>query len=519
MTSFVGRRDALAQVKGLLAHSRLLTLTGVGGVGKSRTAVEVARRLVRAWPDGTWLVELAGLGEPELLPNVVAAVLGVREQPGRPIVATLTGFLEQRQMLLILDNCEHLLEASAAFCHSLLRGCPKLRVLTTSRQPLGIAGEATLALSALDVPGDDQPAAPASLMRFDGIRLFVERAANVAPGFVLTESNRDAVVALTRKLDGIPLGLELAAVLIRTLAVGDLVERLDDRFSLLNIGNRAALPRHQTLRAAIDGSHDLLSSAERILWRRLSVFAGSFSLEAAEAVCADYQLPAKSILTTLTSLVEKSIVSADSSAAAPADSAAGRGRYRMLETLRQYAHERLTEANEEAALLQAHYDWCAAIVLKPGGAWWTGRRQLDWLALIKAEQSNLRAALDVCLRHPDRAEAGLSLAVHLFLHWIVQNSQGEARHYIDGLLAQTSSPSASRASAPPWRASSIAGKLRFTPWTGSPSTSLPGRSSASSAPTAPARQRRSRCSRGFSTRPRARFRSFPTSPGRENAPF
>lgn len=439
MTSFVGRRGALAQIRELLARNRLVTLTGVGGVGKSRTAVEVARRLARAWPDGSWLVELAGLGEPELLPNAVAAVLGVREQPGRPIQATLGGYLEQRQLLLVLDNCEHLMEASAALCHALLRSCPRLRVLATSRQPLGISGEATLALSPLDVPADDLRASPASLMRFDGIRLFVERAASVSPGFVLGEHNQQAVVALTRKLDGIPLGLELAAVLVRTLALGDLVERLDDRFSLLKVGNRAALPRHQTLRAAIDWSHDLLPEAERILWRRLSVFAGGFSLHAVEAVCADDFLPARTMVTTLTSLVEKSIVSADS--------AAGRGRYRMLETLRQYAQERLKEANEEESLLRAHYDWCAALVLKPAGAWWTGRRQLDWLALMRAEQSNLRAALDVCLRHPDRAEAGLSLTVQLFLHWIVQNSQGEARHYIDGLLAQTSAPSASRAGA------------------------------------------------------------------------
>ncbi len=416
-----------------------MTLTGVGGVGKSRTAVEVARQLARAWPDGTWLVELAGLGEPELLPNAVAAVLGVREQPGRPIQATLSGYLEQRQLLLVVDNCEHLLEASAALCHALLRGCPRLRILATSRQPLGISGESTLALSPLDVPADDERVAPASLMRLDGIRLFVERAASVSPGFALTEQNQQAVVALTRKLDGIPLGLELAAVLVRTLALGDLVERLDDRFSLLNLGNRAALPRHQTLRAAIDWSHDLLSEAERILWRRLSVFAGSFSLDAVEAVCADESLPTRTIVPTLTGLVEKSIVSADS--------AAGRGRYRMLETLRQYAQERLREANEEETLVRSHYDWCAALVVKPAGAWWTGKRQPEWLALMKSEQSNLRAALDVCLRHPDRAEAGLSLAAQLFLHWIVQNSQGEARHYIDGLLAQATAPSAARAGA------------------------------------------------------------------------
>ena len=439
MTSFVGRRGALAQIKGLLGHSRLVTLTGVGGVGKSRTAVEVARQLARTWPDGAWLVELAGLGEPDLLPNAVAAVLGVREQPGRSIHATLAGYLEQRQLLLVLDNCEHLPEASAVLCHDLLRGCPKLLVLATSRQPLGVSGEVTLALAPLDVPADEPPATTASLMRFDGIRLFAERAAAVSPGFVLTDENRDAVVALTQKLEGIPLGLELAAVLVRTLALGDLVERLDDRFSLLNVGTRAALPRHQTLRAAIDWSHDLLSDAERVLWRRLSVFAGGFALDAVEAVCADDLLPARTIVPTLTSLVEKSIVSTDS--------AAGRGRYRMLETLRQYAHERLQEADEEASLLKAHYDWCAALVCKPAGAWWTGGRQLDWLALMKAEQLNLRAALDTCLRDPGKAQAGLSLAVHLFLHWIVQNSQGEARHYIDGLLAQAPQPSAARAGA------------------------------------------------------------------------
>jgi len=439
LTSFVGRRGALAQIKGLLGHGRLVTLTGVGGVGKSRTALEVARQLARAWPDGTWLVELAGLGEPELLPNAVAAVLGVREQPGRSIQTTLGSYLARRQLLLVLDNCEHLPEASAALCHALLRGCPRLHVLATSRQPLGVSGEVTLALAPLDVPAEEQAAAPAALMRLDGIRLFAERAAAVSPGFVVTHANREAVAALTRKLEGIPLGLELAAVLVRTLALGDLVERLDDRFSLLNVGSRAALPRHQTLRAAIDWSHELLSEAERVLWRRLSVFAGGFSLGAVEAVCAGDLLPARSIVPTLTSLVEKSIVSADSSN--------GRGRYRMLETLRQYAHERLIEANEDASLLKAHYDWCAALVLKPAGAWWTGRRQLDWLALMKSEQLNLRAALDTCLRDPDKAQAGLNLAVRLFLHWIVQNSQGEARHYIDGLLAQAAAPSAARAGA------------------------------------------------------------------------
>ena len=439
MTSFVGRRGALAQIKGLLGHSRLVTLTGVGGVGKSRTAVEVARQMARAWPDGAWLVELAGLGEPELLPNAVAAVLGVREQPGRSVPATLAGYLERRQLLLVLDNCEHLTEASAALCHALLRSCPKLLVLATSRQPLGVSGEVTLALAPLDVPADEQPTTTASLMRFDGIRLFAERAAAVSPGFVVTEENREAVVALTQKLEGIPLGLELAAVLVRTLALGDLVERLDDRFSLLNAGSRAALPRHQTLRAAIDWSHDLLSAAERILWRRMSVFAGGFSLDAVEAVCADALLPARAIVPTLTGLVEKSIVSADS--------AGGRGRYRMLETLRQYAQERLREAGEEASILKAHYEWCAALVCRPAGAWWTGGRQLDWLALMKAEQLNLRAALDTCLRDPGKAQAGLSLAVHLFLHWIVENRQGEARHYIDGLLAQAAGPSPARAGA------------------------------------------------------------------------
>jgi non-specific serine/threonine protein kinase len=438
LTSFVGRRTLLVQVRQALAKGRLVTLTGAGGVGKSRTAVEVGRQPSRAFVDGVWRVELAGFGSPELLPHLVCDVLGVREEPGIALLATLAARLESSRMLLVLDNCEHLLDASGHLCVSLLQACPRLRILSTSRQPLGIPGEATIAVTPLDVPAA-VAGGVASLMEFDAVRLFIERAETVAPEFSLDAQTRDQVVALVRKLDGMPLELELAAVLVRTLALDDLVDRLDDRLSLLDSGSRVVPARRRSLRTAIDVSHDALSEPERVLWRRLSVFAGSFTLLAAETVCVDERLAAAAVAPLLAALIEKSVVlkGVDEH----------HGRYRMLEALRQFAREQLVAAGEERAFIDAHGRWCMQVVRLGAGSWWSGNRQEAWLRCVAAEQSNLRAALDSRLRQPGREGEGLALAAGLLLHWTVRNQQQEAVHYLDALLSRSTAETVHRAGA------------------------------------------------------------------------
>ena len=352
LSSFVGRERQIAEVKRLLlGGNRLLTLTGPGGCGKTRLALAVAFEVMEGFEGGVWLVELASLSDPDLVPQAVASTLGVREAQDRPLIETLSARLGSRKMLLVLDNCEHLVEGCALLADALLRACPNLRILATSREALGIAGERAWLVPSLSLPGGPQNLPPLEeLAHYEAVRLFAERAAAVASDFELTEHNAPAVAHLCRGLDGIPLAIELAAARVRVLSVEQIVSRLEDSFGLLTGGSRTALPRQRTLRATIDWSHELLSEKEQVLFQRLSVFAGGFTLEAAEAVCAGDGLELHAMLDLLSRLVDKSLVLV-------AGQQGGEARYQLLETVRQYGQEKLNESGEEPTIKRHHADF------------------------------------------------------------------------------------------------------------------------------------------------------------------
>jgi len=347
LTTFIGREKEQAQVIQLIDKHRLVTLTGSGGVGKTRLSINVGGQVLGNYSDGLWLVELAPLADPALVPQTVAATLGLEERTNRPILATLIDHLRGKRLLLILDNCEHLIQASAEVAESLLRSCPDVHILATSRELLGVAGEKSFRVPSLSLPNSARPIRAASLAQYESVRLFVDRALTAFPGFALTDDNALAVAQVCHWLEGIPLAIELAAARIELLRVEQIAERLDDRFQLLTGGGRTALPRHQTLAALIDWSHDLLTKPERILLRRLSVFVGGWMLEAAEAVCVGDGIQQSQILDLLTQLVNKSLVIAERAQGVEA-------RYRMLETMRQYAWEKLMASGEVDALRKRH---------------------------------------------------------------------------------------------------------------------------------------------------------------------
>lgn len=344
LTSFVGREREIAELRRLLSGTRLLTLTGAGGCGKSRLGIEVAARVLTTFRDGVWVVELASLSDSSLLPHPVAAVLGVPEQPGRAVGDTLVDALRATSLLLVLDNCEHLLTGCAELANTLLRACPQVRILSTSREPLGVPGETIWRVPPLSMP-DASTVLPADrLTTYEAIRLFVDRAASAQPGFQITVTNAPALARACRRLDGMPLAIELAAARVNALTVEQIASRLGDRFRLLTGGGRTTVPRRRTLRAAMDWSYDLLSETERALLPRLSVFAGGWTLEAAEAVCAEGEIAASEILELLAQLVDKSLVIAETRDAA--------ARYRCAFTLDCWAG---------VAIRQGDYDRAASL--------------------------------------------------------------------------------------------------------------------------------------------------------------
>ncbi|GAB3908059.1 hypothetical protein GCM10029964_107220 [Kibdelosporangium lantanae] len=423
VTSFVRRDGDTAAVSWLLATSRMVSLTGVGGVGKSRLALHVARVNQQVYLDGAWLVELAALTDPALLAHTVAEALDVHDQSGRDMTAVLVEQLRSRDLMLVLDNCEHLADACAALVGTLLRAAPRVRVLTTSRQPLRADGERVFLVSPLPVPEpdvDDGVDCPS-------VALFVERAGAAAPGFQLTAANRDTVLALCRQLEGIPLALELAALRLRILSPAQLLSRLADRFRLLTSGRSTALARQQTLRATVDWSFELCLPVERVLWRRVAVFAGGFDLEAAEHVCSDDDLPADAVLDVLAGLVDKSVV-----VRVQGDGAA---RYRLLETLRQYGHERLRAAGEEREFRRRHRDWYLGVAER-GERDWFGPAQPDVSSNVGQDHANMRAALEFCMTTPDQAGTGLRMAGTLWFYWIGCGLLAEGRHWLDWALDQ-----------------------------------------------------------------------------------
>ena len=406
LTSFVGRDFELTEVRALLGRTRLLTLLGAGGLGKTRLALQVAADVLDDYADGVWFVELAPLGDAGMVPQAVASVLGVKEGPGQLARDALLNFARDRQLLVVLDNCEHLLQPCAELAKLLLEAGPGLKLLATSREPLLAVGEMTYQLPSLSVPHPQQSLAPEALTRYEAVRLFVDRACAAQPAFRLTAQNAMAVVDICRRLDGIPLALELAAARVRALAVGQIDARLSDRFRLLTGGDRTALPRQQTLRACIDWSYDLLTEPERALLRRLAVFAGGWTLEAAEAVGAGGEVDTPEVLDLQTHLVAKSMVEFDAESV----------RYRLLETVRQYALERLNECAEAGAARTRHLAFYVALAEK-AGPHLMGPEQGPWRSRIDPERENLLSAHAWCDHAAGGAALGLRLVAAVQVYW------------------------------------------------------------------------------------------------------
>ena len=397
-TDFVGRQDELTGIAALLAESRLVTIVGPGGVGKTRVALVAAARAAASYPDGPWIVELSHLRDPALLPNTVASVLGLPEQDARSALDAVLEYLRERRLLLILDTCEHVLDACAALAQAVMRDAPDVTVLATSRQPLDMPGEHTFPIGPLPVPENDWlPVAGASLVGGDAVELFALRATAAVPGFSVTPENAANVIRLCRRLDGIPLAIELAAVQLRALPLDELLDRLNHRFTVLTGGRPGALPRHQTLRMAIEWSHELCSDAERRLWARLSVFAGPFSLVAAQEVCAEVSLERPDVVDALIGLVDKSVVLMEGE------------RYRMLDTVREFGAERLAESGEQASCRARHIARYLAMA-RYFGAHFADDDQLDRYHELREVHSNLRAALEYALEDEDTAAAAASPA-------------------------------------------------------------------------------------------------------------
>ncbi len=435
LTSFIGREAALVEVATLIAAQPLVTLTGVGGTGKTRLALAVVAHLLTAFRDGVWLVELAPLTDPLFVSQAVASVLQIHEQPGETLTAALVRVLQSRQLLLVLDNCEHLIGACAQLADDLLRYCPSLRVLATSREALGVPGEVSYRVPSLSLPRPDTSLA--SLAATEAVHLFITRAQAAQGEFRLTDANAALVVQLCTRLDGIPLALELAAARLRSLPLDQLVARLDDRFRLLTGGSRTALPRQRTLQAALDWSYRLLQEDERLLLQRLSIFAGGWTLDATEAVCVGAGLVTWQVLDLLTSLVEKSLVQLDPTAVG--------GRYRLLETVRQYAQERLLDTDEGDALRSRHAAWATALVLQLAPHIEAGAQQVAAFTALDAEQDNLRQALSWA-REYDPA-IGLRLAGGLSLYWRERGAYHEGRDWLTTFLASEGPADQTRALA------------------------------------------------------------------------
>lgn len=437
-TSFVGRSRESAEVKRLLSASRLVTLTGAGGVGKTRLAGRTATSLEREFPDGVWMVELANLDEPELLTTTVMEVLKIRDWSGRPPLEALIENLRDKHMLVVLDNCEHLHNACAFLAENLLRSASGLRILATSQQVLGIAGEQTLPVPPLPLDQRTSHRNAATPRATEAAELFADRARAVLPEFTLTEANQEAVELICRRLDGLPLAIEMAAARLRGLSVEQVLERLDDRFRLLTRGSRAELPRHQTLQALMDWSHQLCDQQERSVWAGMSVFSGGCDLEAVEEVCSGEGVERADVVDVVASLVEKSIVSREEQA--------GRVRYRLLETLRQYGRERLTESGRDAELRRRHRDYYRKLAAKADAALF-GPDQIAWLSKLQVEHSNLRAALEHYLSDRSGGRVALGMVADLLYHWITSYYLTEGRHWIDRALDRSPAADEPRARA------------------------------------------------------------------------
>jgi predicted ATPase/class 3 adenylate cyclase len=448
VTSFVGRERELSEAKKLVGQTRLLTLLGMGGLGKTRLSLQVAADLMEKFPDGVWFVDLAPIRDPAHVASATAQALSVRDEPGRPLVETLCAHLRDRRLLVVLDNCEHLVAACAALATALLRNTPDVRILATSREALHIAGEQTYPVLPLAVPRD--AARAEDLLRSDAVQLFVERARLQKPGFEVTEREAPGVAELCARLDGIPLALELAAARLRSLSVAEINKRLTDRFKLLTGGSRTALERQQTLRALVAWSYDLLSESERLMLDRLSVFAGGFDLAAAEAVCGAEPLSDVDVLDLVTSLVEKSLVMVEQEDDGSrygmletirefahqhlAGEEASGTRYGMLQTIQEFAHERLADRGELAATAARHCNYYLELA-KKARVRLEGPDQAEWTARLETELDNLRAAIALALAGGVDPVIAVKLEVGLLGFRLLRGYATEGRNNLRAALA------------------------------------------------------------------------------------
>jgi non-specific serine/threonine protein kinase len=423
LSSFVGRRGELGEVKRLLGQTRLLTLTGSGGVGKTRLALRAAGEVARGFPDGVWLISLASIDDPELVVQAVFGALGLQDMSGGWSIPTLSRYLEDKQLLLVLDNCEHLLDGCALLAATLLRSCPRLRVLATSRQALGMTGETRMRVPPLTLPEDGGLPAPGRLATYEAVALLAERAAAVLPGFAVEPGNAAAVLTLCRRLDGMPLALELAAVRLEGMSVEQVLHGLESELPVLATADRGAEARQRTLDATIGWSYGLLEGHERLLWARLSVFTGGFDEDAATAVCVGGELTARGVAETLASLVEKSIVQRDPKSR-PA-------RYAMLETVRQYGRRRLRDLGQELELQRRHRDWVLQLARAVGAH---DHREAELFDRVQLELDNVWSALDFC-RRPVEVGPGVEICRQLYLYWYSRGPLGDVRRIVDELSA------------------------------------------------------------------------------------
>ncbi len=437
LTSFIGREREMAKVRSILETSRLLTLTGAGGCGKTRLALQIAAEVLDAFPDGVWLIDLAPVADPDLVPKTVAEELSIREAPNQPMTERLRSLLRDRKLLLVLDNCEHLIDSSAALVEALLTGCPSVSILATSRESLGLQGENSWRVPSLSLPAEGEDPTIEALTQCEAVRLFVDRALRARPNFAVTNENAPAVAAVCQQLDGIPLAIELAAARTRLLTPQQIADALGDRFHLLTGGSRTAMPRQRTLEASVRWSHDLLEEDEKILLRRLSVFAGGFTLDGAEHVCSGDGVQQFRVLDLLSGLVDKSLVQVEEEGAT--------ARYRLLETIRVYARENLLTAGEIAEVRNRHLDFYVALTERAEPQL-EGAGMVVWVRALEAEHDNIRAALEWSIRdnHVDQA---LRLVGALLNFWAVAGLLNEALQRVGEALALEGGEPAARMKA------------------------------------------------------------------------